>query len=112
VAVSVCLPEIFKYYAPAVPEKMKIITECLGGTVPENATPEEIGQLASDTIFSLMKASKLPRLMTYVKSKEELLKAVPQIMATQNFFFSPRPCTAEVITAILDKSYDHQLLMV
>lgn len=112
VAVSACLPEIFKFYAPAVPEKIKTIVECLGGNVPADATPVEIGQIASDTIFNLMKASKLPRLMNFVKSKEELLTAVPQIMATQNFFFSPRPVTAQDITAILDISYDHQLQMV
>lgn len=112
VAVTACLPEIFKFYAPAVPEKMKIITECLGGTVPDGATPEQIGQLACDTLIELMKTSSLPRLMNYVKSKEELLTAVPEIMRTQNFFFSPRPVTAEDITMILDKSYDLQLTLV
>ncbi len=112
VAVSACLPEIFKFYAPAMPEKMKKIAEAIGGKVPEGATPEEIGEIASSAIFSLMRNSKLPRLMEYVKSKEELLTAVPQIMATQIFYFSPRPVTADDITEILDKSYDHQLKMV
>jgi alcohol dehydrogenase class IV len=109
VAVSACLPEIFKFYAPAVPEKLKRIAEALGACVPAGATPEEIGSLASDAVFALMKASKLPRLMNYVKSKEELLTAVPQIMATQIFFFSPRPVTEADIISILDKSYDTQL---
>jgi alcohol dehydrogenase class IV len=112
VAVSACLPEIFKFYAPAVPDKMKRIAEAVGGKVPEGATPEQIGEIASDAVFNLMKSSQLPRLTEYVKSKEELLTAVPQIMATQTFFFSPRPVTAGDITAILDKSYDHQLMMV
>lgn len=112
VAVSACLPEIFKFYAPAVPDKMKKIAEAIGGKVPEGAAPEEIGELASKAVFNLMKNSKLPRLTEYVKSKEELLKAVPQIMATQVFFFSPRPVTTEDIAAILSKSYDHQLQMV
>lgn len=112
VAVSACLPEIFRFYASAVPDKMKKIAESLGDEVPEGATPEEIGEIASEAVFKLMKNSKLPRLMEYVKSKEELLTAIPQIMATQIFFFSPRPVTAEDITVILDKSYDHQLKMV
>ena len=111
VAVSACLPEIFKFYAPAVPDKMKRIAEALGGAVPAGATAEEIGQIASDTIFGLMKSSKLPRLTKFVKSKEELLTAVPQIMATQIFFFSPRPVTEGDVTDILNKSYDTQLKM-
>lgn len=110
-AVSACLPEIFKFYAPAVPEKLKVITECLGGKVPSGASPEEIGQCAADTVHGLMKASNLPRLTSFVKSKEELLTAVPKIMETQNFFFSPRPVTAEDVTEILGKSYDRQLGM-
>ena len=110
-AVSACLPEIFKFYAPAVPDEMKRIAEALGGTVPEGASAEEIGQIASDTIFGLMKNSKLPRLTKYVGSKEELMTAVSQIMATQIFFFSPRPVTESDITEILDKSYDMQLKM-
>jgi alcohol dehydrogenase len=111
VAVSACLPEIFRYYAPAIPEKTKKITETLGGKVPANASPEEIGDIAADTVFQLMKNSKLPRLMEYVGSKEELLTAVPQIMATQTFFFSPRPVAEPDIRDILGKSYDTQLKM-
>jgi alcohol dehydrogenase class IV len=110
-AVSACLPEIFKFYAPAVPEKMAGITEALGGKVPENATPEEIGRLASETIITLMKKSGLPKLTSFVKSKEELLTAVPQIMATQIFFFSPRPVTESDIRNILEKSYATHLTM-
>ncbi|SHI21663.1 1,3-propanediol dehydrogenase [Sporobacter termitidis DSM 10068] len=109
VAVSACLPEIFKFYAPAVPDKMKKITEALGGAVPEAAAPEEIGRIASETIFELMKNSGLPRLTDYVASKAELLSAVRPIMATQNFFFSPRPVTPDDIADILGKSYDAQL---
>jgi alcohol dehydrogenase class IV len=110
-AVSACLPEIFRFYAPAVPEKMAVITEALGGTVPAGASPEEIGGIAAETVYEFMKASKLPRLTRFVKSKEELLTAVPQIMATQTFFFSPRPVTAEAVADILGKSYDMQLTM-
>jgi alcohol dehydrogenase class IV len=111
VAVSACLPEIFRFYAPAVPYKMKKIAEALGSDVPDGATPEEIGQIASDAVYRLMKESRLPRLTSYVKSKQELLTAVPEIMRTQIFFFSPRPVTEADITEILSKSYDLQLQM-
>jgi alcohol dehydrogenase class IV len=111
VAVSACLPEIFKFYAPAVPFKLKKITEALGTEVPDGATPEEIGQIAADTVYKLMKESKLPRLTSYVKSKAELLTAVPKIMETQIFFFSPRPVTEADITDILKNSYDLQVKM-
>jgi alcohol dehydrogenase class IV len=111
VAVSACLPEIFKFYAPAVPYKLKKIAEALGGAVPDSATPEEIGVIAADAVYRLMKNTKLPRLTSFVSSKEELMTAVPKIMETQIFFFSPRPVTEEDIVTILDKSYDLQRQM-
>ncbi len=110
-AVSACLPEIFKFYAPAVPEKLKRITESLGGKVPDGATTEELGEIAACTVEALMMKTGLPTLMKYVGSKEELLTAVPEIMRTQTFFFSPRPVTAEVVTDILSKTYDRHLKM-
>jgi alcohol dehydrogenase class IV len=111
IAVSACLPEIFKFYAPAVPDKLKRIAECLGGTVPEGATVEALGEIAGCAVEALMMKSGLPRLMNYVGSKEELLTAVPEIMRTQIFFFSPRPVTEEDITHILSKTYDRHLKM-
>ena len=105
-AVSACLPEIFKFYAPAVPEKLKRITESLGGEVPDGATVEELAEIAGCTVESLMMKSGLPRLTDYVSSKEELMTAVPEIMRTQIFFFSPRPVTEEDITTILSNTYD------
>jgi hypothetical protein len=36
---------------------------------------------------------------------------VPQIVATQSFFISPRSVAEAEVTAILDKSYDIQLQM-
>ncbi len=105
-AVSACLPEIFKFYAPAVPALLAEIAEKLGADVPAGASPDEIGKLASDAVSRLMNDVKLPKLTQYVGSKDELLAAVPQIMATQNFFFSPRPVTAADVTDILSKAYD------
>ena len=110
-AVSACLPEIFKFYAPAVPDKLRRITECLGGEVPDGATVEELGEIAGCTVEALMRKSGLPLLTGYVKSKEELLTAVPEIMRTQIFFFSPRPVTEEDIKSILEKTYDRQVVM-
>ena len=107
-AVSACLPEIFKFYAPAVPEKLKRIAEALGGDVPDGASSEELGEIAGRAVEALMVKSGLPSITNYVKSKEEFLTAVPEIMRTQVFFFSPRPVTADDITMILSNTYDRQ----
>lgn len=106
IAVSGALPEIFEFYAPAAPEEVRLIAEALGGSVPVGAAAAEIGRVARDTAVALMKKARLPQLYDRVPSREALLGSVPKIMATQDFFFSPRPVTAEDVTALLAAAYD------
>lgn len=105
VAVSAVLPEALKFIAPSVPDRVRLVAECLGAKVPVNAQPEEIGRIARDTVRELMEASGLPKISNYVDTKEEFLSAVPVIMDTQNFHFSPRPVTSADITEMLSNAF-------
>ena len=109
VAVSIALPEALEFIAPAIPETIAKVAAALGVDVPDGASPEDIGKLVSKVIRDLMKISGLPSLKKYVKSKEDLLAAIPKVMASQDFHFSPRPATADDIRDILSKAYDAAL---
>lgn len=106
VAVSVALPECMEFIAPSIPETMAKVASALGADVPGSASPEELGKLVNATIRGLMKTSGLPSLKKYVASKEEFLAAIPKIMASQDFHFSPRSVTEDDIRGILAKAYD------
>ncbi len=106
IAVSCALPEILRFYAPAVPDKVKLIARCLGAQVPDGLSDQEIGDIAGDTVRKLMGEAGLPKLRTFIKTKEELLASVPKIMETQDFHFSPRTVTEADIRSILDRAYD------
>jgi alcohol dehydrogenase class IV len=108
------LPQVLEVIAPAVPEKVKFVTEALGGTVPQGASPEIIGKAAYETAKSLMQRIKLPSLKSYGYSKEELLAAVPDEVVMQVDIFkklfgtvtSPVPVTKELIALIVSRAYD------
>lgn len=109
VAVSAVLPEAVEFVAQAVPDKVRLVAECLGENVPEEAGFEEIGRIAGRRIRKLMEDSGLPKINTFAETMEEFLSAVPIIMDTQNFHFSPRPVTAGDIIDMLTRAYSASL---
>lgn len=100
------LGEAMEFVAPVVPDKVKMVAECLGANIPDKASPEEIGKIASAAIHTLMNEVRIPKLKSFVKSKEELLTVVPNVQKISMFFFSPRPLTEEDIKNILIQAYD------
>ena len=107
VAVSVTLPESLEYIAPAIPETLAKVVTALGLHVPADATPEDIGKLASKATRDLMKLSGLPSVKKYVKTKEDFMATLPKIMAATVFHFSPRPASEADVREILSKAYDN-----
>jgi alcohol dehydrogenase class IV len=113
-----CLPQVMQIDAAVVPEKVKEITLALGGTVQDNATPEEIGKAAYETIRALMKKLKLPSLRDFGAkngfSKDDLLAVVPEnvVMMQEGLVklfgqgTSPVPATKELIAAIVGRAWD------
>ncbi len=104
-AVSMCLPEILRFAAISVPDKVLLVGKCLGATIPECASIEDIGDLTAKRVTELMNAAGLPRIPDLIESKQALLDCVPEIMQTQSFYFSPRKVTKEDIEGIFERSW-------
>jgi alcohol dehydrogenase class IV len=113
-----CLPQVMQVIAPAVPEKVKDITLALGGTVRDDAAPEEIGKAVYETVRTLMKRLRLPSLREFGEkngfTKDDLLAVVPEnVGAMQEGLVkafgrgtSPVPAAKELIAAIVSRAYD------
>jgi len=106
ISCSFLLGEALQFIAPVVPDKVRLVAECMGADVPESASPEEIGRIALDSVSKLKKEVSLPGLKSFVKSKEELLSVIPGIFQNFSFVFSPRPVTPEAVRDMLEKAYD------
>lgn len=113
-----CLPQVMQMAASVYPQKVAEITLALGGSVPESASPDEIGKVVYDTIRSLLRRLKTPSLRDYAKingfTKEDLLAFVPDgVFAMQQGLVklfgeatSPVPATPELIADIVSRAYD------
>ena len=102
-AVGCLLAEGMKFIAPVNPDKVKIVAECMGATVPADSTPEEIGIIARDTIRKFYKEVNMPEMKTFIKSKEDMLDNDKLFKGTS---FTPRALTKEDAIEILVNSYD------
>lgn len=106
IACAATLAESMKFVAPDVPDKVRLVAECMGAIVPSKASSEEIGNIAYDSIRKLTNEVNLPGLKAFINTKEELLIAVPDILKAAFFMFSPSSVTPEDVKEILDKAYD------
>ncbi|MDR2771839.1 MAG: iron-containing alcohol dehydrogenase [Clostridiales Family XIII bacterium] len=105
-ACAMTLPEALHFLAPVIPDRIARVVRLLGATPPEDAPAEMIGAAARDRIAALYRDIGFPKLSDFVKSKEEVLAAVPAIMEAMPFHFSPRPVTAADVSDILAAAYD------
>jgi alcohol dehydrogenase class IV len=105
-ACGATLPEALEFLAHAIPERIAEVARLMGAEVPADADSDAIGKIAYNAARELYEVIKMPGLKRYVKTKEELLDAVPEIMKESPYFFSARPVTAEDLCAILGKAFD------
>lgn len=98
------LAETLKFIAPASPDKVKLVAECLGAKIPANASPEDIGDIARDTVRKLYAKVKLPGMKTFIKSKEDLLANIDKFFKGSPF--SPRVLGKLDAIVLLSASYD------
>jgi alcohol dehydrogenase class IV len=113
-ACSMTLPQTLDLIAPAVPEKVKFITEALGGTVPADAMPEQIGKIACDTAKRFMSELKLPNLKSYNLTLEQMLpliadevtKAVAGAVKALGQAPAPIPVDVAIVTLLVTRAYN------
>ncbi|MBR2667353.1 MAG: iron-containing alcohol dehydrogenase [Oscillospiraceae bacterium] len=113
-ACSMVFPQTMELIAPACPEKVKFIAEALGGTVPENATVEQIGKAAYDASLKLMREIELPTLKDYKLTLDELLPLVGEEvvkatgLAAKVFggYFAPMPVTVETVNMLVTRAFN------
>lgn len=103
-AVAFLLPEALNFIAPASPEKVKLVANCLGANISDDASFEEIGSIARDTVRELYQEINLPTMKSYIPSREDLLSNIDTFYKPS--VFSPRPLTKEDAIMLLSDSFN------
>ena len=112
---AVTVPQVLQAIAPAQPEKVRYIAECLGAEIPEDATGEEIGRKAYEAAIALLRKVELPGMAKLGLDKQELLDKVPDEVVMQvemeikgfgGIAPPPMPVTKELVADIISRAYD------
>lgn len=103
-AVSFLLAEALSFIAPEASEKVRTVAEALGANIPADASAEEIGEIAKNTVYTLYKAAGMPSMNAYIPNKEEMLANIDKFYRPS--VFSPRTLEKENALEILSNSYD------
>ncbi len=101
-------PAVFRFTAPACPERHLCVAEALGADV-SGASPEDAGRILSDEVITLMKRLKMPNGLSAVgyspKEIPDLVKGtLPQHRVTK---LSPRPASEEDLHAMFEDAMSY-----
>lgn len=106
IACAVTLPEVIEYTAKTEYKKVRMICDCLGVDVAEDATPEQIGSVASNALRSLLKTLDIPNIKELGISLEDTLATAPLVTADSGFAIIPYRITTAKVAAMLKAAYD------
>lgn len=106
IACALALPEVIEYAAKTECKKVRMICECLDVTVPEEASPEEIGAAARKAIRSLLKSVDLPNIKELGIPLEAAMKVAPLVTADTGFALVPYRITAARVAEMIQSAYD------
>lgn len=105
-ACAVALPEVIEYSSKTEWEKVEMICDCFDVDVPENATPEEIGLIAKDTIRNFLKSIDIPNMKELGLPLEAVLKTAPIVTNDNGYALIPYRITASKIAQLLESAYE------
>lgn len=103
---GIALPEVIEYTSKTEYKKVRMICECLGVDVKEDASPEEIGAEAKKALRALIKSVGIPNLKELGISLEDVLKVAPLVTADTGFALVPYRITAARVAEMLKSAYD------
>jgi len=105
IACAVALPEVIEYASKTEYKKVRMICECLGADVKEDATPEEIGTIARDALRALIKSVEIPNIQELGIALEDVLNVAPLVVADTGFALVPYRITAARVAEMLRSAY-------
>lgn len=103
---GIALPEVIEYTSMTEYKKVRMICECLGADVKEDASPEEIGAEAKKALRLLIKSVGIPNLKELGISLEDALKVAPLVTADTGFALVPYRITSARVAEMLKSAYD------
>ncbi len=106
IACGVTLPEVIEYTAKTEHKKVRMICECMGADVPEDATYQEIGAIAREQLRSLLKSVGIPNIKELEISLEDAVKTAPKVTQDAGMALAPYRLTASKVAEMITSAWD------
>ena len=100
------LPEVMEYAAKTEAKKVRMICECLGVNVADDATNEEIGTTSRNALRTLLKSVDIPNLKELGIPLEAAMKVAPMVTQDTGFALLPYRISAAKVAEIIKSAHD------
>ena len=104
-ACAVCLPEVIEWSARTEAHKVRMICECMGTELPEDATWEETGAAARKLIRDFLKKIGMPNIAELGIDLEAVLKIAPLVTLDTGIAIAPFRITGDRVEKIFKDAY-------
>ena len=100
------MPQIAELYAKILPDRLKIVAECIGLELPGDISNEELGKTVKAAIQKFMKECGLKSLKELGYKKEEVMALVPVVTSDVAIAYVPQGLPLSKFASMLDEAYD------
>lgn len=104
---ALTLPEVMKYAATAVPDRVRLVAEAAGVHLAEADGDEAVGEKLATAFRTLARTIGIPSLAALGVDRQALVALAPLVPEDACYAFVPREMTVAEIGAILAAAYDN-----
>lgn len=100
------LPEVMRYSAQAVPDRVKKVAEAMGLEMEEGISNEKLGDLVADGIRAFMRKLEVKSIKDYGFSREDTIGIYDMVVEDNCFPFIPSELNEASVKEFLGRVYD------
>lgn len=104
---ALALPEVLRYAATAVPERVRLVGEAANVALYDTDSDADVGEKVAAAIRCLARTIGIPSFAKLGIARADLVALAPLVRTDNCFNFIPRPLTDEEVATILGDMYDN-----
>jgi len=105
IACAVCLPEVIEWTAKTEAHKVRMICDCMGVDVPQEASEEEVGSIARQAIRALLKKVGMPNIEGLGIGLEAVLQVASVVTQDASVAIAPFRITSARLEKMFKDAY-------
>jgi len=100
------LPEVMRYSAQSVPDRVKTVADALGLSYADDISNDELGDIVADAMRDFMRKLEVRSIKDYGFTREDTISISGMVMEDNCFPFIPSPLNEGAVKDFLGRVYD------